>query len=186
MKARGFTVLEVAVSAALFGVVTAAVMGFAMTGQQQYTSSQHTVHASARATDLAERMISELRAASIEAEGFLNEDGNSNGRIDDDWSLADGASAETITFNKAEGFGRFSNPITFAFANGRLTRESGPVGSRETAILADDVTAVTFTRQGSRIVINVITVSGVPDDGETGSGRGGDQVSLVREVTIRN
>ena len=168
------------------GIVTAAVLGLAMTGQTQYTAAQHTVKASSRASGVAERLIDEIRQASLLAETVDDTDGNLNGKIDDDWSLADGASAETLTFNKALGGGIYSEPITFTFDGETLWRESGPVGSRQKTVLAADVTAVTFTRQGSRVILNVIAVSGVPGDGTAGTGRGGDQVSLVREVLLRN
>ena len=185
-RPRGFTLLEVVISAAIMGIVTAAAMGLVMTGQKQYTSAQHKVKASSRASGISERLIEEIRHASILAESVDDSDTNANGKIDADWSLTDGSSAETLTFNKALGDGVYSDPITFSFVDGKLWRESGPTGSRQKTILASDVTAVTFTRQGSRVILNVITVSGVAGDGSAGSDRGGEQVSLVREVLLRN
>ncbi len=188
---RGFTLIEALIAATIFSGVLAASMGMAASGQTLQARSTHQMHASTRAHALLERMSVELRHASILAEDIDGdndpddldtEDTNGNGQIDDDWSLADGETAETLSFNRALGGHLYSDRIAFRFDGQRVWRD-GSTGP--SIVLARDVTALTFTRQGKRITITIVVKSGVADDGSTG-GRGGAQVSLRRDIMLRN
>jgi len=175
-------------------VVAGVGMGLMMTGQQAFTASANQAHASGRASSIMERMLAEIRMASIggedrdddDDENDLDiEDENGNGRIDDDWSLADGETATSITFNMMLAGGRVTDLVRFRFDGDRLWREAGSDPLRK-SLIAEDAEAVTFTRQGARIIINVVTSSGVVTQSEGETDRGGRQVSLLREVLLRN
>ncbi|MFQ5844013.1 MAG: PilW family protein [Planctomycetota bacterium] len=194
MKERGFTLVEIVMVALIMSVITGVVLALTSTGQSLYNTTEHQMHVSSRAQALADRLFSELRQASFQGEDLdddddpgdlAEEDTNNNGRIDDDWSLADGASAQSLSFNAAIGGGLSSDVITFRFDGETVFRESGTANPR-TAVLAKDVTALTFTRQGRRITINIVVQSGVTGDGTPGSSRGGRQLSVLREVLLRN
>ena len=194
MRKRGFTILEMAVSAIILTTISGTILALTATGQRLYTSSEHQAHASGRAKALIERMITELRQASFDGEDrdqdndpddLDSEDANGNGRIDDDWSLADGETADAISFNAVLRGGLVTDVVTFRFDGERVWRESGSTNPVR-AVLATDVTALTFTRQGNRLTINIIVESGVTGDGSAGSSRGGRQVTLLREILIRN
>jgi len=191
MRTRGFTFIEVIFAAAISTLICGGVLALSLTGSKIYTTSSNQMKSSTRAHGVMERMLVELRQASISAEDLDNdndpddidvEDVNGNGRIEDDWSLADGASAQSLTVNLALGNGMYSDPITFRFDGSTLWRVQGG----ESAILANDVTALTFTRQGRRLIVNVVVASGVLAEDATSYDRGGRFLSLVREVLIRN
>ena len=187
MNSRGFTLLEIGIVAMLLVVVTGAAMGMALTGQQVAASNGHEMKASTRVYGLAERMITEIRDASVVAEDIDEdddpddideEDRNGNGRVDDDWSLADGETATELSFNRTLSGGLVTDRITFRLDGGIVWRDSGSTAP-ESAVLAQDVTAMTFTRKGDRITLNLVVSSGV-------GGRGGKQVALRRAVMLRN
>jgi len=194
VRGRGFTFLEVTIAAAIMTVVAGVGLSLIMTGQQAYTSSSNQTYASTRANAIMERMLAEIRMASIGGEDMDGdddpddidfEDVNDNGRIDDDWTLADGETAESITFNMMLAGGRVTDLVRFRFDGDRLWRESGSDPLRK-SLIAEDAEAVTFTRQGSRIIINVVTSAGVVSRSEGETDRGGRQVSLLRELFLRN
>lgn len=184
---RGFTLIEVVIVAALLVVIMGSAMGMATTGQTVATSSTHKMKASTRAHGLAERILSELRQASIHAEDLDEdddpldlelEDTNGNGRIDDDWSLADGGTDNRISFNRALGGKQYTDKITIRFDGETVWHESGTATVAST-VLATDVTALTFTRRGNRITVNIEVESGVGN-------RGGKQITLRRDIMLRN
>jgi len=193
---RGFTVVEIVVSSAILAVVAGVGLAMVMTGQKVYASSAHQMHASTRAGGVMERMLGDIRSASIRAEDLndndvpedlASEDLNGNGRIDDDWSLADGETASAISFNMVGAKGLYTDKITYRFDGEHLRRDLGSnPATVKTTIVSSDVTAVTFTRQGRRIIINVVIESGVVRTSEAEQDRGGRQVSLVREILLRN
>jgi len=175
-------------------VVAGVGLSMMMTGQQAYRSSANKMHAATRANGIMERLIVELRMASLRGEDrdndddendLVHEDRNANGRIDDDWSLADGETSESITFNMMLAGGRVTDRVRFFFDGDRLWREAGSDTVRK-SLIAEDAEAITFTRQGTRIIINVVTSAGVVSLSEGETDRGGRQVSLVRELFLRN
>lgn len=187
MSERGFTFIELIIAATVFTIVIGAVMGLSMTSGQLFTTTQHAMHASTRAHGVMDRIISELQQASFRGEDIdedddpndlLSEDTNDNGRIDDDWSLPDGTSAASLSFNMAVAGGQYSDVVSFRFDGERVWRESGSTNPVR-ALLAEDVITLTFARQAKRISINLVVESGV-------AGRGRRRVSLQRDIMIRN
>jgi len=194
MAKRGFTLIEVVVGSALLAVVAGVGLGMVLTGQKAYTSSSNQMYASVRASSVMNRILAELRMSTIKGEDvdddnnaadLASEDLNGNGRIDDDWSLADGETASTISFNIVDGQGNYSDRVTFRFTNGRVFRALGSTNP-VVAVIAEDVKALTFTRNGRRVIVHVVVESGVVSQSEGEYDRGGRQVSLVREILIRN
>ena len=194
MRSRGFTFLEVTLAAAIMTVIAGVGLSMMMTGGKLYAAGSSKMSASTRANGVMERILAELRLASIQAEdvNFNNdpgdldsEDFNGNGRIEDDWSLADGATAQEITFNAVRGSGTYSKPIRFFFDGKRVMREFG-ADTPDRATMARDVKALTFTRRGRRVTVHIIVQSGQVGTRENGAEREGTQVSLVREILIRN
>ena len=194
MHQRGFTFLEVALAAAIMTVVAGVGLSMMLTGGKVYSSGSNRMSASARANGVMERILAELRMASINGEDLDRdndpndldaEDLNGNGRIEDDWSLPDAETAEEITFNATRGSDNYSEPIRFFFDGERVYREAG-VTNPERALLASDVTALTFTRQGRRITVNVVVQSGEVGKRQNGAEKDGAQTSLVRDVLLRN
>jgi len=194
MRNRGFTFIEVAIAAAIMTVVAGVGMSLMMTGTRVYAQGSKRTNASTRATAIMDRILSELRMASIVAEDLnrnddpddlVREDTNGNGRVEDDWSLADGATASEITFNAVRGLKIYSEPIRFFFDGERVYREFGAT-SPDKAVLARDVTALTFTRRGRLVLIHLVVQAGEVGKHETGAEKDGSQVSLVREVLLRN
>jgi len=191
MRARGFTLVELIIAAAICTVTCGTVLALAMTGERMYVGSANSVKSSARAHGLMERIVSEIRLASIHAEDVDEdddpddldvEDKNGNGQIDDDWSLADGDTAQFLTANPSLGNGWYGPPVTFRFDGSRVWRDQ----NGESAVLATDVTALTFTRRGKRVVIHLVVKAGALAQSSTDYDRGGRMVSLVREVLVRN
>jgi len=192
MRTRGFTLIEVIFAAAICTVMCGGVLALAMTGQRMYVTSSNSTQSSGRAHAVMERMVTELRQASISAEDVDNdpddvdfEDTNKNGWIDDDWSLADGATAQFLRANLSLGNGLFSDPVTFRFDGARIWRDQGASGPGS-VVIAENVQALTFTRRGKRVVINLIMKSGALTEDQSGYDRGGRVISLVRELLLRN
>jgi len=193
MNKRGFTLIEVAMAAAIMTVVAGVGMSLMMTGTRVYASGSKRTNASTRATAIMARILSELRMGSIHAEDLnrnddpddLVEDTNGNGRIEDDWSLANGATASEITFNAVRGLKIYSDPIRFFFDGDRVYREFG-VTSPDKAVLARDVKALTFTRRGKLVLIHLVVQAGEVGTHATGAEKDGSRISLIREVLLRN
>jgi hypothetical protein len=75
------------------------------------------------------------------------EDVNRNGRLDCDFSLANGASSGSLTFNAVDSSYRWSTPITFSVVNGVLRRtQDGSVLE-----ICRNVSSLTFSRNGDLI-----------------------------------
>lgn len=79
------------------------------------------------------------------------EDTNRNGVFDSDWSLPNGATASTLTFNTMEGNYLWSSPKTFSVVNGvlRLTQGSNV---RE---ICRNVSSLSFWRNGDLIDVTL-------------------------------
>ena len=193
---RGFTVVEIVVASSLMAVISGVGLAMVLTGQKVYAKSSHQMHASTRASGVMERILADIRIASIRGEDVDDDDSiddltaedlNGNGRIDDDWSLADGETANSISFNMVTSAGLYSDKVSYEFDGEHLRRHLGSnVATMKSTVVSSDVTAVTFTRQGRRIIVNIVLESGVVRKSETEQDRGGKQVSLVREILLRN
>jgi len=111
-----------------------------------------------RASKAADRMVKELQTASTVAEdsnenGTLDtgEDGNSNSRLDADWSLADAGTATSISFNKVESDWTWSGPITYAIKSGNLVRTEDSADE----VICRNVDEFTVSRSGSLMTLSI-------------------------------
>lgn len=188
MRARGFTTLEVILAATLFVMISAAVFGIAATGQQMYVTSGNATKSSSRAHGIMGRIVTELRQATIKGEDRNQnnedadldaEDTNGNGRLEDDWSLADGTTEQWIQFNKILPGGKVTDPVRIRFDGKRILRDY----QGKTAVVANDVRALTFARNGTQVVVTLYVETGRKGKQRSVSGRG---LRLRRAVLIRN
>ena len=187
MRQRGFTAIEILIGAALFSMIAGVLLGLAATGQKVYVTGENNMKASTRVHGLMERILTEVRQGSFKAEDVdedddvdeLDEDSNGNGAVDDDWSLADSTTSTSLSFNAALGGGVFSEKITFSFDGKRVWRTDGD----KSLVLANDVKALTFTRNGNTINVSITLQSGVV---KVNQDRGGKRITLKRDVLIRN
>lgn len=192
--ARGALMIEVLVTGMMVAVASLGAAAALISGLTLEQRSERTMAEVATAENVMERILAELRLASTHAEdldrdndaGDLDsEDSNGNGRIEDDWSLGEGATAQEITFNAVRGAGNYSAPIRFFFDGERVMREFG-ADTPARATVARDVKALTFTRKGRRVTVHIIVQSGQVGTRENGAELDRTQVSLVREILIRN
>ncbi len=162
-RRRGTALVEVTVSAALCVVIVG--LGAVLTSTSQSDSDQMRVRAAlkihaAEATDLIARELELATLTGEDANGNktldANEDTNRNGRLDADWSLADGALDRAITFNLPVNGWLWSGPITYYLAaNGTLMRrENGR--DRE---ICRGVTTFQVTRTGNLVDIDLTVAS---------------------------
>lgn len=186
MSRRGFTVLEVSITALLLVVIlTSVAAGVADSGTRTARVLLGHIGPELRATQVLDRMAAELRMAAVWGEdldhdGELDpgEDSNDNKTFDADWNLADGAvGQDNLTFNRRideydiDGrllaSGIFSRAITYRLEGTDLVREwrftdaKGGVETRR-AVLASRVAAVRFSRKASIVEVEIDMV--LPDD----------------------
>lgn len=175
---RGFTILEVVISATIFALILAGVS--TAIGRDAETNrvivGQLGPEMKARAA--IERIVSELRMAGLWGEdknhdGILDpgEDSNGNGILDANWSLADGTTdAHSLTFNKrmdeTDNTGRiiasgiYSRAITYSLSGDRLLRrwtytDVGGHPQTRVSVLATGVSGLHFARKGTLVVIKI-------------------------------
>ena len=95
------------------------------------------------------------------------EDLNLNERLDADWSLADGATAPSITFNRrfdlligntGSPCVAYSSAIRYRLESGRIVRETNHTASGQTirTTVASNVSALRFTRRGSLVQVAIV------------------------------
>ena len=105
---HGFTLLELTLSAAFFLVLMGAAVTAMITDTRAAQMLNATVSPEMRSRHALDRIVSDLRMASLLGEdlngnGQLDkgEDLNENGVLDSDWSLADGAVDQPkLVFNR--------------------------------------------------------------------------------------
>ena len=173
---RGFTIVEMVLGSAmflaLFGAATVALIG----DQRAERVLTAQIGPEMRARDSLERLSAELRMAGLRGEdrndnGELDdgEDVNVNGRLDADWSLADGVLDQPeLTFNRRidmvdeeEGTtsGVYSSPVRY-FLDGeslvRIWNRTDPE-SGETRpirhIVATGIRGLRFSRRGTLVTV---------------------------------
>jgi prepilin-type N-terminal cleavage/methylation domain-containing protein len=178
-KQRGFTVLEVSIAAGIFAVLLgAAVSAFSGDGRVERELTK-SVGPEMRARHALDRIVSDLRMASILGEdlngnGNLddNEDLNDNGLLDSNWNLIDGAvDAPRLQFNRridlrdTDGemvaVGVFSRIVAFYVEGDRLIRyweatdfDNGKT-VRNRTVLAAPIAGVRFSRTGGVIRVSI-------------------------------
>lgn len=198
---KGFTVLELTLSAAFFVVL----MGAAVTAMITDTRAAQMLNAAVapemRSRHALDRIVSDLRMASLLGEdlngnGYLDkgEDLNENGVLDSNWNLADGAvDQENLVFNRridlkdVDGnlvaVGVFSRKVAYFVKEERLIRmweatdfETGKT-IKHVDVLSERVAAIRFSRNGTVVKVDIdYLVRG--HDGEIRKGTRGTAVVL--------
>lgn len=179
---RGLSILEVLIAATLGAGVLGAGFMLTQTTTRAGTAAHQQSLVSTRVADAAEMIVRDLQVASLLAEDRngngtldLGEDVNNNGALDADWSLSDGGSAASITFNRIERNWLWSAPVTYAVQNGVLVRTSNGV-ARE---ICRDITALSFTRAGTTVDV------AISSEGRDGQGELWTQTA-ERRAYVRN
>ena len=167
--ARGFSLLEMTVAIAVFATVLGTVAaGLVRDNQAQQAILAHTGPVM-KLRSAMNRVAADLRMAGLWGEdrdhdGYLDsgEDINGNGVLDADWSLAEGVTETTLSFNARTDLrdgtdviatGIYDARTTYKFVDGNLIREQlvyddeGNASVRK-AVLAEDVKSVEFSRSG--------------------------------------
>jgi len=186
---RGFSLLEVVISLALFATLAGSVAaGIVRDNQAQQAIIAQTGPAMKLRSAL-HRITMDLRMAGMWGEdrnhnGVLDdgEDINHNGTLDADWNLAEGMAQAQLSFNARRDLrvagdlvatGVYSARTTYRLVNGDLVREQVRYdgGGNQTvmsAILARGISGLAFSRTGG--VVNVRASIEVPlGGGETRS-----------------
>lgn len=164
-RSAGFTLIEVTIAVALGGVVLFAATALSRTSLRDGSAIACRTAVETKVADAAETIVRDLQVAGLhgedaDADGALGaqEDTNRNGRLDADWDLADGASADHATFNIVHRGWMWSGPVAYSLtADGVVVRtEDG--ATRE---ICRNVQALTFTRTGD--MIDVVLVAAAKD-----------------------
>jgi len=133
-RQHGMTLVEVAVSAGIrrHGPRSRRRADALVDEGLEHDVRAHVAHDPRRGRD--DKVIRELQTATLNGEdvnanGLLGtgEDTNRNGRLDADWSLADGGIAATLTFNKLKDGWLWSDPITYSVTGANLVRTQSGV-----------------------------------------------------------
>ncbi len=180
--AKGFTLVEVVTASAILGSVMLAAVslgGGSLKSAAGIATSQNLSVRAAEATDVVARelQIAGIAGEDVNENGLLDagEDTNRNGRLDADWSLPDGATSGSITFNVIGANWLWGPPITYDVAGGILRRTQG-TSVRE---ICRNVKAFSVSRNGS-VVDVVLTLGAVDRTGKPWT------VTGKRRVDVRN
>ena len=178
----GLTAVEVIVATSLSAGLLFLAMELFSTSSDAATASHRRTTISTRVADAAEIVVRDLQVAGLSGEDRnLNdvldsdEDTNNNGQLDADWSLPNGGTAASITFNKVQRRWVWGPPITYSIQNGTLVRTEG---SRVREICRE-VASFSLSRSGDRVDIS-LTSSGADRNGEVWS------ETAERRVYVRN
>jgi hypothetical protein len=181
-RERGLTAVEVIIATALSAGIMLLGLQLAGTTSDAATASHRRTTISARVADASEAIVRDLQVAGLSGEDRnlndlldIDEDTNNNGRLDADWSLPNGGTAASITFNKVERRWIWGPPITYSIQNSTLVRTVGGQ-ARE---ICRGVTSFSMTRSGDRVDIS-LTSSGTDGNGETWD------ETAERRVYVRN
>jgi type II secretory pathway component PulJ len=154
----GLTLIEVVVSAAIGAVALGLGATLTSRAQQDSNSSYIRTRLKISSTESTDLLVRELQLATMVGEDAngnhvldAGEDTNRNGRLDSDWSLADGGVANAITFNIPVNGWLWSTPITYYVSNGVLMRRQDGL-DRE---ICRVVTTFQLTRTGNIVDIDL-------------------------------
>jgi len=152
------SLVEVVISTAIAASMLLVALSLADSAGDATNSAHIRTTVFVRASKAADRLVKELQTASPVGEddnenGSLDsgEDTNSNTRLDSDWSLADGATGTSITFNKVESDWTWSGPIAWAITDGNLVRTE----SSATEVVCRNVSAFAVRRSGDQVVLSI-------------------------------
>jgi hypothetical protein len=154
----GATVVEVAVGASLAAVFLGLGTRLSMNSMKDSNGMYVRTGLSMRASETTNQIVRELQLATISGEDVNwnkvldpGEDINRNGALDCAWSLADGASASSISFNPSLDGWTWGAPVTYFLSSGTLMRrENGQ--DRE---ICRGVTGFQVTRTGHLVDVDL-------------------------------
>lgn len=155
---RGLSLVEVVTATAISASMLLVAISLADSAGDATNSAHIRSSVFIRASKAADRLVKELQTASPVGEddndnGSLDsgEDTNSNSRLDSDWSLADGSTGTSITFNKVESDWTWSGPIAYAIKDGNLVRTENSVDE----VVCRNVDSFTVRRSGDQVVLSI-------------------------------
>ncbi len=174
---RGFTIVEMVLSSAIFLVMFGAAVIALIGDQRAERVLTAQIGPEMRARDALERLSAELRMAGVRGEdrndnGQMDdgEDVNENGRFDSDWNLADGTIDQVdLKFNRRIDFedheegtcasGVYSSPVRYFLDRGVLVRvwsrtDDDTGETRDVRqVVASGITGLRFSRQGDVVTV---------------------------------
>ena len=155
---RGMTLVEVAVASGIGAVVLG--LGVTLSNSSMRDSNSMFIRSGLhiRASDATDKIARELQTATMSGEdtnhnGVLDsgEDINRDGRLDADWTLGDGVSAATMTFNKLKNGWQWSGPIQYLVTSDGLVRRENGVDR----VICTGVTSLQFQRTGTIVDVSL-------------------------------
>lgn len=173
MSRRGFTILELSVAAAILAIIFGSLASALVTDGPTHRVLTAPVNPLMRGHKVIEHIAGELRMAGEwgedrdhDGEFDPSEDTNLNGVLDADWSLPDGATANTLTFNRridikvgTVAHGAYSRRITYRLAGTEIIRDwevTTPSGSsKRSAVMATGINDLRFIRAGRVVTVEV-------------------------------
>ncbi len=182
-RQSGMTLVEVSIAAAVALGVIAAVAVLVNSIHRGSAAEMKRNAMSARAAEVTERIVRELAVSGVRGEdedgdGAIDagEDGNVNGRLDADWSLPDGASASSVTFNVLErGAFTWSGPCGYLLQGDVLVRTQNGA----TVEFARGVQSFDVARTGQQVTVSLV-LAGTDSTGQPWT------ESAERRVYVRN
>ncbi len=181
-RRRGVTLLETTVAAAAASILLVGAIALTRTAGTVGRGVTKRTSLAVSATNAMQRIERDLQIAGFGGEdGNTNrvldtgEDANRNLRLDADWSLADGATATSITMNLVERNWTWSGPVTYSVANRVLRRTQDGVSAE----ICRNVTNFTVSRAGDMVTVNLAV------QGPDGTGQSYIQTES-RRVHVRN
>jgi type II secretory pathway component PulJ len=180
---RGFTALELIISATIAGALLVASVSLTSRTSKASAAATRRNALSGRASEITDLIVRELEVASIRGEdadgnGRIgpDEDLNHDGRLDADWNVPDGGTVGDVSFNvRLHGSWTFSAPIRWRLAGDSLQRTD----AKGTSEVARGVTVFTVTRSGGEVTVRV-ELAGRDGNGDLQTG------TSQRRVYVRN
>jgi hypothetical protein len=157
-REEGVSLLETAMAVSITATVLMAAAAITKTSVASASGIGTASGLSVRCSEGANAIAKVLTNAGLLGEdangnGVMDagEDTNRNGVFDSNWSLANGTTAATLTFNVVDSSFRWSGPNTFSVVGGVLRLTSGST-VRE---ICRNVSALQFSRNGDLIDVTL-------------------------------
>ncbi len=158
-RQRGLSLVEVVIASAIGAMVLTAGSLLLRNSFRDSNAAYIRDSLAIRCADSADQVVRELQLGTLVGEDTNGnhaldtaEDVNRNGRLDADWSLADGTAATSITFNALLGGWMWTEGITYSVNNkGVLLRREKGV-DRE---ICRNVSLFKVTRSGTMVDVDL-------------------------------
>ena len=157
----GFTLVEMAIVAAIVPVVLGAVFMIARNFSGIQGEAIDAITTTEKLRSSLRRISDELRTSSKNGEDVNGnaaldpgEDLNGNGRLEADWALT----PTSVTFNRMLPDGTYSLPITYRVMNGNLERRwmRTATGPTQTTVIARSVASFSVTEAAPQLTIAMV------------------------------